>query len=48
MTIRPAYSSWPEYNRRLRDVYHCAELNETLSVAGLPQINLWDWGVSDS
>jgi hypothetical protein len=29
------------------DVYHCAELNETLGVAGLPQINLWDWGVSD-
>jgi hypothetical protein len=23
------------------DVYHCAELNETLSAAGLPQINLW-------
>ena len=30
------------------DVYHCAELNETLGAAGLPQINLWDWGVSDS
>jgi hypothetical protein len=114
-TIRPAYSKWPEYNRRLRDavaamteeqlaiqpsperwpswatvghaacqrvfwlsdfvgepgadeeirhedwgedwvhtrgsviqqvfthdVWHSAELNETLGVAGLPQIDLWD------
>ena len=24
------------------DVYHCAELNETLAMAGLPQIDLWD------
>jgi uncharacterized damage-inducible protein DinB len=24
------------------DVYHCAELNETLGSAGLPQIELWD------
>jgi len=24
------------------DVYHCAELNETLGIAGLPQIDLWD------
>jgi uncharacterized damage-inducible protein DinB len=24
------------------DVYHCAELNETLSATGLPQIDLWD------
>jgi hypothetical protein len=24
------------------DVYHCAELNESLGAAGLPQINLWD------
>jgi len=24
------------------DVYHCAELNETLSDAGLPQIDLWE------
>jgi uncharacterized damage-inducible protein DinB len=23
------------------DVYHCAELNEALSAAGLPQIDLW-------
>ncbi len=23
------------------DVYHCAELNETLGKAGLPQIDLW-------
>jgi DinB superfamily len=23
------------------DVYHCAELNEALGVAGLPQIDLW-------
>ena len=23
------------------DVYHCAELNETLTTAGLPQIDLW-------
>jgi hypothetical protein len=23
------------------DVYHCAELNETLGAAGLPQIDLW-------
>ena len=24
------------------DVYHCAELNETLGAAGLPQIDLWE------
>jgi uncharacterized damage-inducible protein DinB len=24
------------------DVYHCAELNETLGIAGLPQVDLWD------
>jgi hypothetical protein len=24
------------------DVYHCAELNDTLGAAGLPQIELWD------
>ncbi len=24
------------------DVYHCAELNEALGAAGLPQIDLWD------
>jgi hypothetical protein len=24
------------------DVYHCAELNEALGLAGLPQIDLWD------
>ena len=24
------------------DVYHTAELNEALGVAGLPQVNLWD------
>ncbi len=24
------------------DVYHCAEVNEALSRAGLPQIDLWD------
>jgi hypothetical protein len=24
------------------DVYHCAELNETLGTAELPQIDLWD------
>jgi uncharacterized damage-inducible protein DinB len=24
------------------DVYHTAELNETLGIAGLPQIDLWD------
>ena len=23
------------------DVYHCAEVNETLGIAGLPQIDLW-------
>ncbi len=23
------------------DVYHCAELNETLASAGLPQVDLW-------
>ena len=23
------------------DVYHCAELNEALGIAGLPQIDLW-------
>ena len=24
------------------DIYHCAELNETLGLAGLPQVSLWD------
>jgi hypothetical protein len=24
------------------DVYHCAELNESLGIAGLPQVDLWD------
>ena len=24
------------------DVYHCAELNEALVAAGLPQVDLWD------
>jgi len=24
------------------DVYHCAELNETLGIAGLSQIDFWD------
>jgi uncharacterized damage-inducible protein DinB len=24
------------------DVYHCADLNQTLRMAGLPQIDLWD------
>ena len=24
------------------DVYHAAELNEALGIAGLPQIDLWD------
>ena len=24
------------------DVYHCAELNETLGIADLRQINLWE------
>jgi hypothetical protein len=24
------------------DVYHCAEVNEILGVAGLPQIDVWD------
>jgi len=24
------------------DVYHCAELNEALGIAALPQIDLWD------
>ena len=24
------------------DVYHCAELNEALGIAGLPQVELWD------
>ena len=24
------------------DIYHCAELNEALAIAGLPQIDLWD------
>ncbi|HEY7936728.1 MAG TPA: DinB family protein [Candidatus Limnocylindrales bacterium] len=24
------------------DVYHCAELNEALGMAGLPQVDLWD------
>jgi hypothetical protein len=26
----------------IHDIYHCAELNETLGVAGLPQIDFWD------
>jgi hypothetical protein len=26
------------------DVYHCGELSQTLGVAGLPQIDLWDSG----
>jgi hypothetical protein len=26
----------------IHDVYHCAELNEALGIAGLPQIDLWD------
>jgi uncharacterized damage-inducible protein DinB len=25
------------------DVYHCAELNEMLGRAGLPEMSLWDW-----
>jgi uncharacterized damage-inducible protein DinB len=25
------------------DVHHCAEINEILGGAGLPQIELWDW-----
>lgn len=84
-TIRPAFSKWPEYNRRLRfaiveraldtwtldsldeeirrtfggeewvhtrgsviqrvfshDVWHAAEINESLARHGLPQIDLWD------
>jgi hypothetical protein len=24
------------------DVYHCAELNEALGLAGLPQVDPWD------
>jgi uncharacterized damage-inducible protein DinB len=24
------------------DIYHCAELNETLGIAGLPQVDIWD------
>ena len=24
------------------DVYHCGELSQTLGIAGLPQIDLWD------
>ncbi len=24
------------------DIYHCAELNEALGIAGLPQIDIWD------
>ena len=31
MTIRPAYSSWPEYNRRLRDVV-AAMTDEQLAI----------------
>jgi hypothetical protein len=57
VTIRPAYSVWPECNRRLCDIHtrgaviqrvfshdvnHAAELNETLGVAGLRQIDLWN------
>lgn len=79
LTIRAAFSQWPAYNQRLRDVvaamtaeqlaispapgrwplwatighaacqrvfghdvYHCAELNEALGIAGLPQVDLWD------
>jgi hypothetical protein len=24
------------------DIYHAAELNEALGIAGLPQVDLWD------
>jgi hypothetical protein len=24
------------------DVHHCSELNETLGISGLPQVDLWD------
>lgn len=33
VTIRPAYSMWPQLPLR--------ELNETLGIAGLPQIDFW-------
>jgi hypothetical protein len=26
----------------MHDVYHVAELNEALGIAGLPQVELWD------
>jgi hypothetical protein len=26
----------------IHDPYHCGELNETLGIVGLPQIDLWD------
>jgi uncharacterized damage-inducible protein DinB len=28
------------------DIWHCAQVSETLGVAGLPQIDLWDRGAS--
>jgi hypothetical protein len=47
-----SHPEWGEDRRHTRgwllqrafshDVYHCAELNETLSAAGLPQIDLWE------
>ena len=27
------------------DIYHCGELSQTLGIAGLPQIDLWDSGI---
>ena len=35
MTIRPAYSTWPEYNRRLRDVV-AAMTDEQLAIRPAP------------
>jgi len=32
LTIRPAYSKWPEYNRRLRDVVAAMTLERDLRV----------------
>jgi hypothetical protein len=53
VSIRAAFPTWPEQNRRLRErvaalteeqlaVWHIAELNEGLTRAGLEQIEFWD------
>lgn len=45
----PEWDGRPEHSRGwiiqrvfIHDVYHCAELNEALGIAGLPQVDVWD------